>query len=588
VLNPSKSGSCRVENLERRALFSAAAGSLDLSFAGSGAVYADVAGDMDLGHAVAVQPDGKVLAAGLAEFPDGTRLGVIARFNPDGSPDVSFGAGGRLLMPASGPGVVEDITSLLVRGDGTIVAAGVARVGLTAFAAVRINADGTLDASFGNGGVALADFSSTFDNAKRVALDADGKVVVIGLANSQGVGDQGDFGVARFNADGSPDLSFSGDGKATVNFTYAADGGLDLVNAVAFGPGGTILLGGEVSNLSGPRGAQPEVGFGFARLTSDGSLDASFGDGGQLTNVNGGYVSDLLVNPDGTFFAAGGATGSLLLARYHADASPVTRFGAGGVTTVGLDGVTDLGGGRYRLHRLRSGRVAVAGAGTDAAFAGRFYAAGGGVVSTVSVSYATLGGFVQGQAAALTFDGKLVVAGINYPAAPYGPGYVPDTWHASANLFAARYRLGPGFACAVPDPNLGPMPLSGVMTGKPVVKRGRLYRFAVAYTCADGVDAAGLESLAVSGPNAFTGEAVSRRMEWWNHGTRLVIRYRLDAPGGRFDDSDNGTYAILAGQGVSLAGGPALGGFQVQSAVLAPITSSSSPAAARPACRGLA
>jgi uncharacterized delta-60 repeat protein len=415
--------------------------------------------------------------------------------------------------------------------------------------------------------VALADFSGGFDNAGRVALDPDGKVVVIGLANSAGVGDQGDFGIARFNADGSPDLSFSGDGKTTVNFTYAADGGLDLVNAVAFGPGGTILLGGAVSNLSGPRGALPERGFGLARLTSDGSLDASFGAGGQVTNANGGFVGDLLVNPDGTFFAVGGTEGSMLLARYHADGSPAGRFGVGGVTSVEVDAGTPPNATDYRLHRLRSGRVAVVCAGSNGAFAGRFYAIGGGVVSTVSASYADLGGFVQGQAAALTFDGKLVVAGIHYPAAaPFGGDY--DAWHASANIFAARYRLGNGFACAVPDPNLGPMPLSGVMTGKAVVKRGRYYRFAVTYTCAGGVDAAGLESLSVTGPNAFTAQALSRKMESSKFGTRLVVRYRLDAPGGLFDGADNGAYAILAGGGVTLAGGPALGGFQVQAAVL--------------------
>src|SRR5687768_11340270 len=144
---------CRGEVLEARQLMSGT-GSLAFDFGATGVVFVDVDSMTETGRAVAVQKDGKVLAGGMAELADGSRYGVVVRFNVDGSRDLSFGQNGLLLMPASTTSPpVGEITALLVLDDGTILATGEAR----GFAAVRINPDGTLDQSFGNGGVALAD-----------------------------------------------------------------------------------------------------------------------------------------------------------------------------------------------------------------------------------------------------------------------------------------------------------------------------------------------------------------------------------------------------------------------------------------------
>jgi hypothetical protein len=134
-----------------------------------------------------------------------------------------------------------------------------------------------------------------------------------------------------------------------------------------------------------------------------------------------------------------------------------------------------------------------------------------------------------------------------------------------------------------PEPESEPAPepdeLTAVMTGKSVVRRGRAYGFTVTYAAPAGTslatfDAAGLQALSVSGPNGFAADARTVRVKRSKDGMRLRVRYLLDAPGGKFDSSDNGVYAVLSRDGVSASGAPrallastggaALGEFRVQ------------------------
>ena len=129
--------------------------------------------------------------------------------------------------------------------DGKIVTAGTSNyeqdtgLYLGEFAVSRHNADGSRDASFGDGGLPFGFGADTGGYAEDVALQADGKIVVAGYRRVADVGVEYDFAVVRYRTDGSLDPSFSGDGKLTLDL-----GGYNAVSAVAIQADGKILLTG--------------------------------------------------------------------------------------------------------------------------------------------------------------------------------------------------------------------------------------------------------------------------------------------------------------------------------------------------------
>ena len=169
----------------------AAPGDLDPTFGSGGKVTTDVGGS-DGAQAVAIQGDGKVVAAGLGNFAGpGTGDFALARYNPDGSLDTSFGSGGKVTTDFGG---FDAASAVAIQPDGKIIAAG--RSGSGDFALARYNPDGSLDSSFGSGGKVTTDFGG-FDSAFGVALQADGKIVAAGFqATSTQRGT--DIAVARY------------------------------------------------------------------------------------------------------------------------------------------------------------------------------------------------------------------------------------------------------------------------------------------------------------------------------------------------------------------------------------------------------
>ncbi|WP_345117593.1 T9SS type A sorting domain-containing protein [Hymenobacter algoricola] len=223
-----------------------------------------------------VQPDGKVLVAGGFDFLNGTLSGKIQRLNPDGSTDVSFNAGG---VGANG-----FVAALLLQPDGKILIGG----GFTTYnntprlTVARLNADGTLDASFTPTGI----------TARRqigsMALQADGKILVGSGSNLEtGIADGG---ILRLNANGTLDTSFSpGTG---------ADSPGSFVRSIVIQPDGKILVGGMFSTFNGQA-----VG-NLVRLNANGSTDASFATGAG-TN---GSVRAFAVQADGKVVVGGAFT----------------------------------------------------------------------------------------------------------------------------------------------------------------------------------------------------------------------------------------------------------------------------------------
>ncbi len=369
----------------------AAAGALDPTFGIGGEVTTDFGGS-DSAQAVAIQSDGKILAAGLSGAGDF----ALARYNADGSLDPSFGSGGKLTTDFGG---FDAASALAIQPDGRIIAAG--RDGSGEFAVARYNADGSLDSTFGSGGKLTTDFGG-FDVALGVALQADGKIVAVG-----GGGSGSDFALARYNADGSLDASFGSGGMVTTDF-----GGFEAATAVAIQGDGKIVVTG--STFSG--GFQQ---FVLARYNGDGGPDTSFGGGKVVTDfgLGSGFGGALAIQTDGKIVAAGRAGTDFVVARYNGDGSPDASFGSGGIVS------TDFGGAlfdaAFGVALQSNGKIVAAGStfngfsppAADFAFA-RYNPDGSLDPSFGSGKVTTdLGGFDVAAGIALQADGKIIAAG---------------------------------------------------------------------------------------------------------------------------------------------------------------------------------
>jgi uncharacterized delta-60 repeat protein len=200
-------------------------GSLDTTFSSDGQATVNLTGGFDAAFDLVLQPaDQRIVAAGTAGGRNG-RVFAIVRFNLDGTPDTAFDADGRVTSDF-GPGV-DHVDGVDVQAsNGRIVVAGHTEVGTGRFALARYNSDGTLDTTFSTDGKLTTNFTRRTDGGLSVALQpSDGKIVAGGFAGGGG----GRFAVARYNADGALDTTFSSDGKVTVNFTRSDDFVNDLV-----------------------------------------------------------------------------------------------------------------------------------------------------------------------------------------------------------------------------------------------------------------------------------------------------------------------------------------------------------------------
>src|SRR3954453_23200558 len=158
-------------------------GELDPAFGAGGVVMTDFNSSTDLANAVALQPDGKLVAAGntYTDNDFSNQDFAIARYNIDGSLDASFGTNGKVTTDF--PGLVAAISAVVVQPDGKIVVAGGAYPLFTFtgdFKVARYNPDGTLDTSFGNGGIVTTAFPGDGSFAFAVALQSDGKIIAAG------------------------------------------------------------------------------------------------------------------------------------------------------------------------------------------------------------------------------------------------------------------------------------------------------------------------------------------------------------------------------------------------------------------------
>jgi uncharacterized delta-60 repeat protein len=345
-------------------------GSPDTSFGQGGFSY--VRDFIGQAFGVAIQNDGKIVVAGETDHGLNPVTGfyqvtfAVARFNSDGSLDSTFGNGGEVITDFG-----RDLNlghRVIIQPDGKIVVSGVsaddppysgyAGYGW-AYSLVRYNSNGSLDSTFGSGGVVLSHFPNVDDNLsiQNLALDADGRILLIG----SGVGPiSTDFLVVRYNQDGSLDDSFGASGKVLIDFSGNIDSPVDL----AVQPNGKILVVGN-SLYPGifvfvpetpPPGWIPQggpYGYGYftvppknnlvmARLNPDGTLDDSFGIGGEVVTSIHDKALGIALQPDGKIIVASSDENTLLtVSRYTVDGMPDASFGTGGVTTTDISSNSD-------------------------------------------------------------------------------------------------------------------------------------------------------------------------------------------------------------------------------------------------------
>lgn len=326
-------------------------GVLDGSFGIAGKVTTVGFGGND--SAMALQPDGKIVMVG------GTQAGfAVARYDAAGRLDTDFGNGG-LITTGIGLALGPDLTvarGVAIQPDGKIVVVGYTQYfsfrseERTYFALVRYNVDGSLDASFGSGGIVSVEGPELFrvgaaGRALAVAIQPDGKLLVAGDLPYAAIAT-----VARYNADGSLDGSFGTLGQLPVPISTVGDG----VNLV-LQPNGAFVVSASLSSNGETR---------LGRYDSDGSSDASFGVNGNVTTS--ALISEsLALQGDGKLLLAGNVNGSgtpasnqFAVMRLNADGSPDDTFGTDGAVSTDITGRGDIA---YAVAVQSDGKILAAG-----------------------------------------------------------------------------------------------------------------------------------------------------------------------------------------------------------------------------------
>ncbi len=359
-------------------------GSPDTSFSSDGKVTSGIGNTSQYCTAIAIQADGKIVAAGYS-FNGSTTDFAVFRYNTNGSPDNTFSSDG--IVTTNMINLYAQANSVAIQADGKIVVAGSVSTGLNMdFAVIRYNSNGSLDNSFSLDGIVVSTIGSFDEGANSVAIQGDGKIVVAGYSWAV---DHKNIGIIRYNPDGSPDNTFSLDGKLTtevspsgnsdaravviqngkilvagyadIDPTAATDnefalvrynangtpdntfdidgkliispGGLnEVAHSVALQPDGKILVAGQSSNA-----------FAIIRCNSNGAIDNSFSlDGKLITAITGFSVArSLALQADGKIMLSGycalrsegGIVGQLTFTtiRYFANGTPDNSFGSNGI-----------------------------------------------------------------------------------------------------------------------------------------------------------------------------------------------------------------------------------------------------------------
>jgi uncharacterized delta-60 repeat protein len=383
------------------------------------------------GEAVTILPDSRLVVSGttvVGTYPDDEATFAVARFEPNGGLDASFGTGG-FLSAADLAGERETVLlDAALHPDGLVAVGTLSPSRGIAVARFDVDEVGEVDAAFGESGlVSLAGFRPGPDFAQAAALRPDGRLVVAGAA---GTASRSALALYGFEADGTPDALFGDGGALLVRYGAPGENSTEFgAYAVAATEDALVVAGRALDPVyEGDAGGLAGSDFLAARLLPDGSPDPAFGEGGLVTTDLGGddRPRAVLALPDGGVLVAGytreasdtlGETDAVLV-RYDADGALDDTFGEGGIVV--------LDAGRFDEVQdaalLPDGSVLVAGTRTPGAsettraFVARYDASGtldsafgeGGVALIEPPAGGTK---TRCYALALLPDGRIVVGG---------------------------------------------------------------------------------------------------------------------------------------------------------------------------------
>jgi uncharacterized delta-60 repeat protein len=339
-------------------------GSLDDSFGSGGRLTTSFSAFSAFAYAVSIRADGRIVVAGSA-LVGGASQFALAQYNTDGSLDTSFGVGGKTttnFADAANPLANAGVSAIAIQPDGKIIAAGYVVVSTRyRFAVARYTSNGSLDGAFGSGGKVTSSGTNRYEAANSIALQPDGKIVVGGAIGNGFTSDS--FALVRYNSDGSTDATFGAQGAVTTKaFDFPDSLGVDFasVTALIIQPDGKIVAAGGVGYFLDSNS------FALARYNTDGSLDPTFGALGKVSTLIGSNYDDwsyaAAIQLDGKIIVAGysygGGAGDFAMVRYNPNGSLDPAFGTGGVVTTDFSGRSDLA---YAMAIQADGKIVAAG-----------------------------------------------------------------------------------------------------------------------------------------------------------------------------------------------------------------------------------
>ena len=523
---PRRSFACIAEALEPRRLFDA--GLLDVQFnpVGGGAAVTNFRNANENGRAVLPMSDGRVIVMGEYRGTGTTAVNdwggfALVRHNADGSYDQSFGPGGsvRTRNPA---GFVATVTDAVLQPDGKILVLA-SMYSQTHFTTgmflARFTESGALDASFGTGGIVQNSALILQGNEGGLAVLPSGKILVGGTLPGV-TGQPARVGLARFNANGSIDMSFATQGIASAlspgNRYYG-------VNAlVTTSDGGAVLVG---SSFQLNRTA-------LVKFTAGGTLASGFGTAGIATlEGSGNEAANATLAADGGIVLVGQGPGETFrVSKVNATGQRVNTFGSADGTNDGKIDITFSGPSSATSIVMQSDtKLVVAGwrqrSGVRAVALTRLNADG-----SVDGSWGEFGktatnlasdGWDEATDVAIGADGSIYAGGISRSGAAGDRMAVARFWRAEA-----------------PSAMMGPRRIN---------RAGALgYTFTVVYRDDTQVNAESLNNpdIEITGPNgAFYRTRLIGSVPEVG-GAQRYANYNLAAPGGTFGPEDNGVYTV--------------------------------------------